>query len=137
MAEKTTPLKPFPVPDRYLNAKRKAVESLWCDRLSVIENHKTTDPETHLTEHEWELVASDIPCRIVSQTHEPTENENQPARAYKTINVVLSNSVAVPPGSIVEITTLNGETRRYRHSGQPLMKSASQTITLEIIKDYA
>lgn len=138
MAEQqATPVtKPFPVPNRYLRAKRRAIRSLWCDRISITEHGPETSKTTHLTTFKDVMVLEDAPCRIISQTVDSATTD-EPARDYKTITVMLDETVDVKPGSIIKIVNSNGEEFIGHRTGEPVMKSDSQTITVEIKEDYA
>lgn len=128
-------LKPFPVSDKVLKKKRKAIRSLWCDRLTVIEKEPITDDRTHLTEFEDITVLENEPCRIISQTTDST-TEGEPAKRTKTINVILDEEVEIKPGSLVRVKNIKGRVYEGKRSGEPVNKSDSQTITVEIEREY-
>lgn len=128
-------LKPFPVPERYLRAKRNAIRSLWCDRLTVIEKQPVTDKNTHLTEFDDVIVLEDEPCRIISQESDST-TEGEPAKRVKSIDVILDEEIEIKPGSLIRVTNVKGRVYEGKRSGEPVNKSDSQTITIEIEREY-
>lgn len=128
--------KPFPVPQRYLKAKRRAIRSLWCDKITITEHIPETAKTTHLTTFNDVVVLENAPCRIVSQTVDSTTT-GEPAQKIKTITVMLDETVDVKSGSKIKIVSLNGREFYGKRTGEPIRKSDSQTITVEIMEEYA
>lgn len=119
-----------PIPEKCLRAKRKALESLYCGKLTIIEKIPVTNEETHITEFKDFPVVEDRPCRIVSQNSSNTDtNEAGAAESQKTIDVQLEPEMKVNPGSQIFITQ-HGVKRRYELSGDPETHSDHQVITL-------
>ena len=119
----------FPVPEKYLKAKRAAIESLYCGTLTATVKQEQTDKKTHITTFEEVTVLKDIPCRLSQQTIKSTTNDG-PAVKAKTIRVFLAPEIEIPAGSKL-IISQHGKTGVYKQSGEPYFKSDSQTIELE------
>lgn len=128
-------LKPFPVSDKDLKTKYDAIRSFWCDRLTVIEKQPVTDKNTYLTEFDDVIVLEDEPCRIIGQTTDST-TEGEPAKRVKSIDVILDEEIEIKPGSLVRVTNVRGRVYEGKRSGEPVNKSDSQTITIEIEREY-
>lgn len=112
---------------------REEFEAMYCHRLNVYEEVEVTDEKTHVTEFDTVLALSDIPCRVIEQSITPA-TEGEPARAEEQIKILLAPEIDIPPGSIVEVF-FHGHSNKYKRSGQPYIKSDTQTITLEIYRE--
>ena len=78
-----------PIPERYLKARRKALERFYCGQMTVYADIEHTDPITHQTSFRPEPVLIDIPCRLSKQIAGATRDEIGPV-AEETINVILA-----------------------------------------------
>ena len=134
--QETLVTKPFPVPERYLKRKHNAIRSFWCDRITITEHVPETAKNTHLTTFNNEVVLDNAPCRIVSQTVD-SATTGEPAKKVKTITVMLDETVDAKPGSEIKIINSKGKEYIGKRTGEPIRKSDSQTITVEIKEEYA
>lgn len=119
-----------PVAVKYLKAKRKAIEKLYCGKLTIIEKIPVTDEKTHITEFKDFPVVEDVPCRLFYQSSNNTNtNEAGAAEATKTINLILKPELKVNAGSSIFITQ-HGVTLQYERSGEPRTYSDHQVVPL-------
>lgn len=124
-----------PIPERYLKARRKALERFYCGQMTVYADIEHTDPITHHTSFRPEPVLIDIPCRLSKQTAGATRDENGPV-AEETINVILAPEYKIPPGSVIEIKQ-HLKSGRYQQSGVPRIYADHQQIDLVVYEEHA
>lgn len=120
----------FPVSDRYMRSKKRAIESLYCGKMTVYNKEEIT--VNHITEFTDRLVYEDIPCRICYQDSDPTST-NEPAKGEIDVRVILDNDIEIKDGSTVYITQ-HGKTGEYKRSGIPRHFSDHQTIPFTLIR---
>ena len=125
----------YDIPDRYLKARRKALERLYCGRLTCYTQEAVTDPKTFITTFNEVKSLEDIPCRLSSQTITAVNDEGV-AVANKVIRVHLAPEPVIPAGSILEITQ-HGVTGKYKCSSRPAQHVDHQSIELIIYEEHA
>lgn len=124
-----------PVPDRYLRARRRAIESLYCGRMSVTVKTPVRDPVTGIDSFVDSETVTDEPCRLCGQESDAADPAG-PDRAAKGIRVMLAPEVSVPAGSTVRIEQ-HGAVGVFERSGRPRRFYDHQTIPLVRKGEYA
>lgn len=113
---------------------RNELEAMYCHKLNVYESVEVTDDKTHVTKFKQVPVYLDVPCRV-SEQNVSTATDAEPARVSKQIKVILAPEFDIPAGSVIEVF-YHGHSGKFRRTGEPYIKSDTQTVTL-IYEDYA
>lgn len=123
-----------PIPERYLKARRKAVESLYCGVMTVYEHVPEENPATGITDNEPLVKTLEgVPCRLCLQSTSPA-TENEPARADRGMRVMLAPEVDLPAGAVIEIEQ-HGKTARYTRAGRSKDYYDHQTVPLVLERE--
>lgn len=121
--------------DALVKAK-KAIQSQWKGRMTVIEYVKQKDPVTKQTDFVEQTVLEDKPCRVSFKTIATTQNSNGVAEQLQGVKLFCSPDLTIKPGSKI-IVTQNGVTTEYQSSGVPAVHTNHQEIMLTLFKRWA
>ena len=115
---------------------RKALESLYDGKCTIIEHHKVKK-ENKSIGFEEVVVLEDVPCRLSFKTINNTNQTGTGASAVAQITkVFLAPEIKVKTGSKLTITQ-NGVTTEYKSSGEPAFYSTHQEIVIELFKGWS
>ena len=117
-----------------MNAVRKALESMYTDKLTVTEYQKVTDSITHVTESKGVQTLVDIPCRLSFQTVTSVDQDKVPFQT-QIVKLFLAPEVVINPGSKITVQHA-GVTTDYMQSGKPAVHTNHQEIVLELFDRY-
>lgn len=117
-----------------VNAARRAIESLYTGRCTVIEYRKIKKANKS-TGFEEVTVIENQPCRL-SYSRVTKANETESATEItQTPKVFLPPELQIKPGSKLVISQ-NGRTTEFKNSGEPAVYSTHQEIMLELFKGW-
>lgn len=116
-------------------AARKALESTYEGRATVIEHKEVTDPITHLTDMQEVTVLEDQPCKLSFETLTSTSG-NPVATISQGVKLFLSPDVSIAAGSKI-VVTQNGRTTPYSNSGVPAIYLTHQEIMLKLFERWS
>ena len=114
---------------------RKAIESLYDGRCTIIE-HQKVKKENMSTGFQDVVVLEGEPCRLSFKTVTDASSGETASAITQSVTVFLSPEIQVNPGSKLTITQ-NGVTTEYKSSGKPAVYSTHQEIVLELFKGWA
>ena len=101
---------------------KKAIESLYDFKCTVVEYAEIVDENTGLSSFDEAEVYTDLPCRLSYKNTNPTSSTD-------TISSLLSPNIIIKPGSKI-IVSRNGISKEYKNSGEPALYSSHQEIEL-------
>lgn len=119
-----------------VNARRKAIQSLYRGTCTVKAFESVKDPITKITKQVEVLLFENQPCKLSYEKQTTASNGGVAAIIAQTTKVSLAPELVVPPGSKV-IITQDGVTEEFSRSGKPAVHMDHQHITLELFKGYA
>lgn len=122
-------------PQTQMVKARKAVESLYDGKCTIIE-HQKVKKENKSTGFSDVTVLKDQPCRLSFKTIKNTEQSKTAASLIQVTKVFLAPDIEVKPGSKL-IITQDGVTTEYKNSGKPAMYKTHQEIILELFDRWA
>lgn len=76
------------------------------------------------TEIEDVVIVSDYPCKISLVNQQPSENGQFGTDKYDA-QLFLDNDVYIPAGAILDVTSINGQTLRYKRTSASYLAYAS------------
>ena len=117
-------------------ARKAALESLWCDRCTVYAKEKVTDPKTHLTDFQETVILENQPCKLSFETL-ATVSGDPVAAVSQTVKLFLSPDVEIPAGCKIVVTRSGGGQLSYSQSGAPGIFTNHQEISLVPLERYA
>lgn len=117
-------------------AHRKAIESQYAGKCTVVEMQPIKDPATNITSSKEVTVLTDQPCNIAYKSAEATTIVGGVAVQNQTIKLFISPDVTIKAGSKITVTK-NGKTTAYKRSGLPAFYPSHQEINLIIFDKYA
>ena len=82
---------------------RKAIESTYIGKCTVIE-HKKTVNANHTTSFNDEVVYKDVPCRLSFKTANPTAQSDSVNSVAQIIKLFLPPDYSIFPGSKIVVT---------------------------------
>lgn len=119
----------------YMDAVRKAIESMYKDTCNVYEQQEITDPVTHVTDFQEIPVYADVKCKLSFSSITAT-SEGEASTLTQTVKLFIAPEFDIKPGSKISITH-KGKTSDYKRSGLPAVYSNHQEIMLEPFERYA
>ncbi|BAQ11307.1 hypothetical protein OXB_2836 [Bacillus sp. OxB-1] len=119
-----------------VNARRKAIQSLYRGICTVRTWESVKDPVTHITTEKEVTRFENEPCKLSYEKQTTTSNTGGPAVISQTIKLSLAPELDVPSGSKI-IVTQDGVTNEYTRSSPPEARMDHQHITLELFERYA
>lgn len=119
-----------------VNARRKAIQSLYRGTCTVKVWKEVKDPITKITSHKEVTKFENEPCKLSYEKHTTSSSDGGPAVISQTIKLSLAPELEIPPGSKI-IVTQDGKTTEFARSGEPEVHMDHQHITLELFKGYA
>lgn len=114
---------------------RKAIESLYDGRCTVVEYQQVKNPTTKRTEAKEVEVLKDIPCRLSYKTVAKNEAGNV-SEVVQVTKLFIGPEVTVKAGSKIIVTQYN-KTTEFKSSGVPANHSNHQEITLDLFERWA
>ena len=108
---------------------KKAVESLYDFKCTVVEYAEMIDQNTGLSSFDEAEVYTDLPCRLSYKNTNPTSSTDTISSLNQTIKLILSPNIIIKPGSKI-IVSRNGISKEYKNSGEPALYSSHQEIEL-------
>lgn len=116
--------------------KRKAIESLYSDIVTIIDYKETIDAKTGISRFDKEIIYKDLPCRITQQSS-LSANQTETSDDYlKTVIVILAPEIEIKPGCNFILTRQN-QTEEYKQAGKRKLYSDHQSVQLEFVKKRA
>ncbi|BDH60139.1 hypothetical protein MTP04_02690 [Lysinibacillus sp. PLM2] len=119
-----------------VNARRKAIQSLYRGTCTVKAWESVKDPITKITTPKEVTKFENQPCKLSYEKHTTASSTGGPSVISQTIKLSLAPELEVPAGSVI-IVTQDGKTREYSRSGVPDIHMDHQHIQLEFVKEYA
>ncbi|WPK12239.1 hypothetical protein R6U77_00710 [Lysinibacillus louembei] len=119
-----------------VNARRKAIQSLYRGVCTVIAWESITNPVTKITTQQEVIKFVNEPCKLSQEKQTTTSDTGGPAIITKTTKLSLAPELDVPAGSKI-IVTQDGVTNEYTRSGKPDVHMDHQHIMLEDFQRYA
>ena len=114
---------------------RKAIESLYDGKCSVIERLDVKDEKTKITRKSEVTVFKDLPCKLsFERINTVIQNENAAKRSQST-KLFLSPEILIREGSKI-IVEQNGVKTEYSASGVPAIYPTHQEIMLELFAGW-
>lgn len=114
---------------------RKAIESLYNGKCSVIERLDVKDEKTKITRKSEVTVFKDLPCKLsFERINTVIQNENAAKRSQST-KLFLSPEILIREGSKI-IVEQNGVKTEYSASGVPAIYPTHQEIMLELFAGW-
>lgn len=119
-----------------VNARRKAIQSLYRGVCTVKTWEEVKDPITHIKTSKEVTKFINEPCKLSYEKQTAASNTGGPAIIAQTIKLSLDPELIVPAGSKI-IVTQDGVTKEYARSGEPEVHMDHQHIILELFRGYA
>lgn len=119
-----------------VNARRKAIQSLYRGTCTVKTCESVKDPITKITTQKEVTKFENEPCKLSYEKHTTASSTGGPAIISQTIKLSLAPELEVPPGSKI-IVTQDGVTNEFTRSSKPDVHMDHQHITLELFGGYA
>lgn len=118
-----------------MNVARKAIESMYCDKCTIIEKTEETDEITHVSSFKDKIIHEDIPCRLSISNIAITSNDSA-SKVTQSTKLFISPEIEVKAGSKI-IVTHKGVTVAYKRSGFPAIHTNHQEIMLDLLEEHA
>lgn len=109
---------------------------LWTGVCNISHYTEITDPITHQTYDELELVTENEPCRMSYKTNPIINTSDELAKQNKQVMLILRPDLEIPPSSIIEVTQ-NNRTIKYKNSSVPSVYYTHQEVELSIYDETA
>lgn len=122
-------------PQTQMVKTRKAVESLYDGKCTIIE-HQKVKKENKSTGFSDITVVKDQPCRLSFSTVKNAEQGETAANLIQVTKLFITPEIKVKPGSKL-IITQDGVTTEYKNSGQPAIYKTHQEIVLELFDGWS
>ena len=119
----------------YMDAVRKAIESMYKDTCTIYEQKEIIDHITHASKFEEVPVHINQKCRLSFSSITITGNEEAASKA-QTVKLFVAPELEVKAGSKISITH-HGKTTDYKRSGEPAVYTNHQEIMLDLFDRYA
>ena len=115
-------------------ARKAALESLWCDRCTVYAKEKVTDPKTHLTDFQETVILENQPCKLSFETLAAVSGDPV-AAVSQSVKLFLSPDVEIPAGCKIVVTRPGGAQLSYsKPVHAALIVATQQTFHIEFDK---
>lgn len=115
---------------------RKAIESRYKGRCTILEKKKVKDETTKATALRDIAVLSDQPCRLSYSSSGTANQTDTVSNIEQAIKLFIAPEIKIVPGSKLRITQ-NEVTIDYISSGVPAIYETHQEVCLEIEKERA
>lgn len=116
--------------------QRKAIESLYVGRCTVIERQSVKDPNTHITSQKEVIVIEDQPCKLSFERITTTNQTDTVGIVTQSTKLFIAPELDIKAGSKI-VVTQRGRTTEYTRSGEPAIYSSHQEIQLELFERWA
>lgn len=119
-----------------VNARRRAIESLYKGVCTIYEMQKVKDPITHQTTTKEVMVLENQKCKL---SYEKIASANQTTAAATialSTKLFIAPEIIVKAGSKIVVTQYN-RTSEFSRSGEPGIFMDHQEVMLELFKEYA
>lgn len=117
---------------------RRDIERLYTDTCSIVEYCSVTDPVTHITSPNQEvIVRENVPCRVSHKNNTLAPAASGVVSAIELQSkLIISPDVLVKPGSKI-IVTRDGVSTAYKCSSAPARYFTHQEIMMELLEGEA
>lgn len=115
---------------------RKAQESTYDGRCTVIEHQKVKDSKTKITTEKDVTLLEDEPCRLSYSNVSVVEQTESAAKTAQVIKLFLSPDVQIKPGAKITVTQA-GVVRAFECSSVASVYPTHQEIVLKLAERYA
>ena len=115
---------------------RKAIESLYHGKCTVVQRKSFFDEATKQTKLKDVNIVSDEPCKLSFASTRPTVQETGASSVSQGVKLFLAPEINIPPGCKI-IVTQNGKTTTYQQSGETAIYTNHQEIKLELFTKWA
>lgn len=115
---------------------RKAIESLYHGKCTVVQRKSFFDETTKQTRLRDVKIITDEPCKLSFASTRPTVQETGASSVSQGVKLFLAPEVDIPAGSKI-IVTQNGRTTTYQQSGETAIYHHHQEIKLELFTKWA
>lgn len=119
-----------------MNARRRAIESLYKGVCTIIERQSVKDPITHVTSTKEVTVLVNQKCKLSYENIASANQTNAPAVIAQSTKLFLAPEIVVKAGSKI-IVTQHGRTNEYSRSGEPAIHMDHQEVRLELFERWA
>lgn len=120
-----------------MNLHRKILETMYEDRLTVVEYQRVKDEKTKLMESKEVVVLENVPCKLSYTRVTQASQENSIATVSQVAKIFTAPEKSIKPGSKLIVTTKAGVTKSYKQSGCVASYSTHQEIVLEAFERWA
>lgn len=118
------------------NAARKAIESTYTGKCSVIERRDAADERTKITRKKEVLTVENQPCRLSFERIKAAAQSETAAAVSQSIKLFIAPEIRIKSGSKI-IVEQNGIKNEYSASGEPSVYSSHQEIMLELFRGWS
>jgi len=115
---------------------RKAIENTYDYTCDVIEQIKSKNPVTKVTEHTEETVLKDKPCRLSYKTITNTSQAEPQNVVTQVVKLFIAPELQIKQGSKI-IVKKEKFIKEYENSGEPAVYDTHQEIVLNLWKGWA
>lgn len=119
-----------------VNARKRAVESLYRGICTVKTWEYVKDPVTHITTPQEVTKFENQPCKLSYEKQTTASSTGGPAVISQTVKLFISPDLDIPSGSKM-IVTQDGKTTEFTRSGEPAVYMDHQEIMMELFEEYA
>ena len=119
-----------------LSQARKAVESLYDAKCTVIEYKNVTNEVTKQTKKQEVSEIIDQPCKLSFSSLKNSSQTDAGNEVKQVIKVFIAPELEINPGSKLVITN-KGRTTDFKNSGKPAIFNTHQEIVLELFTGWA
>lgn len=114
--------------DDLIALKRETIESIYDHTMTVYDIRDEYNPVTGFNEPMEIPIIENEPCRISSQTVDPTDNN--PKGYIKKVNLICAPELDIPIGCRIEVDFYCGRHDQYRQVSPAKHFSDHQTLTM-------
>lgn len=120
-----------------MNLHRKVIESMYEDKLTVVEYRREKNEKTKLMEPKEVVVLENVPCKLSYNSVTQASQENSVAAISQVAKIFVAPETSIKPGSKLIVTTKAGATKHYKQSGSAAAYPTHQEIVLEAFERWA
>jgi len=114
---------------------KKAIESLYTGKCTVVEYKKVRDDKSGISKPKEIVVLKDIPCRLSFKNISAADLGYGNA-VVQEIKLFISHDVDIKEGSKITVAQ-NGVMNDYTNSGKPAVYSNHKEIILDLFRGWA
>ena len=114
--------------------RKKALQSMWKDRMTVIEYAEVTRPGGG-TVHREVTVMEDIPCRLSFSSIQAANQNDAGAAIIQTVKLFCDSGLNIPAGSKI-VVRRGDRTLQYCQSGEAALYTHHQEIVLVPFEEW-